>query len=131
MDFSKYENKIPYLVRQKNLDSETRRNIDSQRLTEAERQQAYQTAMDEQNRKWQERRDARTDETSRLVGMFYSDCREDLGYSDILDDAGCSALEVYAWREGHSGGFNDVYYQLSNLTDLLEQLAGHFKKGGA
>lgn len=128
MDFSKYENKMPYPVRQKNLDSEVRRNIDNQRMTEAERQQAYKDALAEQDRKWRERCDALADETARLHALFYSDCRAELGYDDILDEAGCGVIEDYADRKGHAGGFCDVYSCLFEMAEVARALDGHFKK---
>ena len=42
--------------------------------------------------------------------------KKDLG---ILDNPKADKLMAYAWREGHSAGYNEVYIIASELVELI------------
>jgi len=64
------------------------------------------------------------DAKDRLEAEFWKDAREDLGYTDFLNEVGVSTLESKAWEDGHAYGFHDVYLHLSELTDFARKIIG-------
>lgn len=64
---------------------------------------------------WQRRDNA-------LVEAFWNDVAEDYGWD--RSDAFVQKIEGIAWRNGHSGGFSDVYSELSDLAELYDIYKG-------
>lgn len=67
------------------------------------------------------------EESGRLEQEFWDDCREELGYGDMLTPAGLSALEYYAYEKGHAHGFSSVYDELTSVVNLMKRLRGEFR----
>ncbi len=63
---------------------------------------------------------------AKLTEEFWQDARDDLGYSDWLTPEGQSKLESKAYEEGHSSGYLEVYYKLTELSDFLSDMKNHF-----
>ncbi len=59
---------------------------------------------------------------------FYADARESLGYDKFLNETGVALVQGYAYERGHSGGYSEIYYELSEITELLEKLSNCFTK---
>lgn len=59
---------------------------------------------------------------------FYADARESLGYDKFLNETGVALVQGYAYERGHSGGYREIYYELSEITELLEKLSNCFTK---
>ena len=53
---------------------------------------------------------------------FWQDAREELGYEKLYSTEGLNALENYAWQEGHSAGWSEVWGYLVDLVELAEKL---------
>lgn len=58
-----------------------------------------------------------------LEQEFWKDARAELGYGDFLNDTGISLLEQKAYQDGHSSGFCEIFYYLSDLVDFCRELA--------
>lgn len=67
------------------------------------------------------------DDEKRLLGEFWYDCRDSLGYEKFLKPDGVKALEAMAWENGHSSGFSEVYGSLVELSELAEVLVKNEK----
>ena len=62
-------------------------------------------------------RDAYDEENKRLYERFIEDVKEDLG---ITNNPKADKLMSKAWERGHSGGYADVYSCAVDLVELIE-----------
>ena len=53
---------------------------------------------------------------------FYADARKTLGYDKFLNEEGVAYLEGQAYEMGHSLGYSEIYYKLSELAELAEKI---------
>jgi len=60
-----------------------------------------------------------------LVELFLSDTLDNLG---LPDNKITRKMLTMAWERGHSGGFQEVYYEMMNFTDLYDTIV-EFNKG--
>lgn len=102
--------------------------IDSTPMTAADRALAIKGVSERVNKWFREQVKPYNNESRRLEGEFWCDCRADLGYDEFLNEDGCQELEHYAWQEGHSSGFPEVYNVLCELAVLAERLVKNRKK---
>jgi hypothetical protein len=57
-----------------------------------------------------------------LIAEFWDDCRNELGYHNLLNESGVAALESKAYEDGHSSGFGEVYQRLDELVELTKRI---------
>ena len=68
------------------------------------------------------------DEQARRDAEFYVDAREELAYDKFLTPEGVAALEYKAHEEGHSAGYSEIYNELIDLADFVENIIKHVKR---
>jgi hypothetical protein len=121
MNFDDYKNNVPYPDRVA-YKAGLIDYINSQRLTGQEREDLL-AAVPARVRDWfKEAVKPYNEEEHRLEAKFWADCREDIGYDEFLDAEGILTLQCYAWEQGHSGGYHEVYNCLLDLSDFAEKL---------
>lgn len=101
---------------------ELRKQIDESPMTAAERKAAIEEIPGKVHN-WYAREVAPYNaEQAEKMLIFWQDCRKELGYDQFLSLAGCGVLESYAWEQGHSAGFSEVYNYLIDLAELAKTL---------
>lgn len=102
--------------------NEIKKHIDATPMTAEERKNAIsdmgasaRRVIDEKNRPYNE-------EKAALDAEFWRDAREEIGYGESLNEAQISVLENKAWEDGHSAGYSEVFIQLQDLVDFLDEI---------
>ncbi len=94
--------------------------INAAKMTAKERQEALDK-VGKQSTEWFEEAVKPFMEIERnLITEFWQDCREDMGYTEFLNQFGVEAIEQKAYRDGHSHGFYEIYHTLDNLVDFAK-----------
>lgn len=129
-DWDEYKVKLPYPDRKlrKDKQSELVAAIDNAKMTTGERAAAMAGVPREVSTWWETQMAPYQAEEQRLTALFWEDCREDLGYTEFLNETGVAALEKEAYDRGHSAGFSEVHCVLSDLTDLARTLVDNRKE---
>jgi hypothetical protein len=107
---------------------ELQASLDEQPLTKAARAAAEEALKVQAKERYDKEMKPYREEEQRLIEMFWTDVREEMGYNEaMLNPAQVSLLEARAWEKGHSGGLSDVYCQLEDLVEFVTEL---FERGG-
>lgn len=65
-------------------------------------------------------REAYTEESRMLKEVFYRDCCADLGLNP--DRQSAEKIFSRAWEESHSSGWNEVYENMCELADFVQEM---------
>lgn len=124
MDYSKYENKLDYPTKPSKPQRPKNPGIDGTSKDYSkyvEELKVYEDQLKEYEngplKEYEKARKEYSDESDRLLDLFKHDLLEEYGL--LNDRKGEKAWEI-AWREGHSGGYNDVECIMSYLVELLD-----------
>lgn len=128
LNFSEYEPKVA-LPDWRAIKKAIWDEFDNERLTVAERKakepEIHKKVREAQNKAEQ----PYNEEKKRLEQLFWTHCREDLGYADWLTDDGISKLENKAYDRGHAYGFSSIYSELQLLVEFLDEIRPHVNSG--
>ena len=102
--------------------------INNDRLTEAERKLKLSKVPSLVREKESEVNKSAKEEQSQLERKFWDDARKELGYTSYLTDDGIKKLERMAYERGHSNGYSQVFYELQDLNDFLNDIINHLKR---
>ena len=103
-------------------------DIDSQRLTTAERDAAMQNISAAVRAEYNSRIKHYKDLEIAAAERFWADARAELGYCDFLGEKGVAAVEEYAYAMGHSSGLSEVHSYLDNIVDVARAIVSDCKK---
>ena len=126
-DFS-YYNSVPegavyygasYLQKVRNESAEV---INKQLLTAADRERLLKELIPEINKQIAELNKPYYAAKRQRDAEFYADARKTLGYDKFLNEEGIAHLEGQAYEMGHSLGYSEIYYKLSELAELAEKI---------
>lgn len=133
LDFSKYENKVPYvsIKVQANYLKSILKKIDNEKLTTKERIKKEKQADVKANQWAKEQNQKYNANSNKLEEQFWKDCREDIGYNEYLNEKGCKHLENIAWDRGHAYGYQEVYNCLVELEELIYDIVSKGLKAQA
>jgi hypothetical protein len=132
-DFSYYDS-VPvgveyyggsYLQKVRNESAEA---INKQLLTAADRERLLKELIPEINKQITELNKPYYAARRKRDAEFYADARESLGYDKFLNETGVALVQGHAYQRGHAGGYSEIYYELSEITELLEKLSNCFTK---
>lgn len=121
MNFDDYRNNEPYpdiYAKKREITDE----INAEKLTAEERKAKLADVSRVATAWFHEAVQPYNDRQREIDRQFWADCREDIGYDEFLNEEGCKALEGYAWQEGHSSGYSEVYGYLCEMADLARKL---------
>ena len=118
MDWSKYENKLPYPKRPRRFSAKGLAEMRA--ILGEEKAQEAIAVSDKRQRAWEAACAEYGAEESRLRELFYSDLCTEHGvpYPSKFADA----LLAHAWEDGHSGGLSEVAIQFISALDLVESV---------
>lgn len=120
MDYSQYKNTEPYGLNDEEKAQKAKefQELETLRGTKAELKQAEEGL----KAKWKEiEREGpiRYNETEQyLESLFWRDAFEELGIP--LNHPKADKLKSLAWDHGHSSGYSEVFYWLTELSDLID-----------
>jgi hypothetical protein len=112
LDFSKYENHLPYPNRPKKPMLADKHTVADVRkyAEDMEKYEADRVVFEEDRRKYNEK-------TVEVDEQFWKDVFDDFGISQKHPKA--ALLRRLAWQQGHSAGYSEVYNYASELADFL------------
>lgn len=111
MNFSKYTNKLTYPAKPKKPSVPVNGTSKDYEAYTAKLQN-YENSLI----KYKEELKKYNLEGMRLIKLFENDCMEEVGLSNHPKR---EKVWEYAWKEGHSGGLNDVYCIISDIAEIL------------
>lgn len=115
---------IPYFgyEESKAFENDLRAKINDAPMTAKEREVALADVKRQVREHAAEQNKPYNEAKGKLEAEFWADAREELGYTEFLNDEGVSALEYKAYEDGHSSGFPEVFCQLQSLVDFCQKI---------
>ena len=115
---------IPYFGYEetKAFENGLRAEINDKPMTAAQRETALADVKRQVREHAAEQNKPYNEAKAKLEQEFWADAREELGYTDFLNDEGVSALEYKAYEDGHSSGFPEIFCQLQDLVTFAEKI---------
>jgi hypothetical protein len=130
MDYSQYENKLPYPDRATVIRShfaDSIQKLDEMPLTKAQRQALLDSLEVDIKNKWKEVRNAYFTEEKRLDDLFKQDAIKEAELDFLTGDAR-NAVYSYAWQQGHSSGISEVLNYLLDMEPMISAVWKAAKK---
>lgn len=131
MNYDKYKNQVELPKGKAEWSRERRRQIDEERMTTAERNEALSQLDDgyDEYKREQYQTHHVAEQKARIV--FFEDAFEELGLG-FLPDSALKKLEALAWERGHSGGFPEIMHELEEMHDIVRHVyADGYSRGKA
>lgn len=116
MDFSKYEYEY---IRKPNIPEKPLRQNYSSHTEYGKAMDEWENLLSVYREECETVDDKNRKNLKKIKESFKTDLVEDLGWG-WMTEAQLNKVLDYAWEEGHSGGFGNVYSVASGLDDILE-----------